>query len=67
MLTSKEVANAIVDGQKYMDKYTHARAVYDKKQNINVVFIGNSKEVATIYKPDAGEITSKFVNSNWKW
>lgn len=67
MITSKAVANTIVNGRKYMDKYTRARAVYDKEKNINVVFVGNSKEVATIYKPDAGEIASKFISSNWKW
>lgn len=50
-----------------MDKHTRARAIYDKDQNINVVFIGNPKEVATVYKPDSGEIAKKFINSNWGW
>ncbi|MGE7947979.1 hypothetical protein [Lysinibacillus sp. NPDC093688] len=66
-LTSKQVADAIVNGRKYMDRFTRARVVYDKESNINVVFIGNSKEVSTIYKPSTGEIALKFVNSNWSW
>ncbi|MGC7928692.1 hypothetical protein ACP3VS_08590 [Lysinibacillus sp. VIII_CA] len=48
-LSSKQVADAIVNGRKFMDKHTRARAIYDKDQNINVVFIGNSKEVAMVY------------------
>ncbi|WP_193767136.1 hypothetical protein [Lysinibacillus parviboronicapiens] len=35
--------------------------------NINVVFIGNTKGFATVYKPDSGEIAMKFINSNWGW
>ena len=35
--------------------------------NINVVFIGNTKWFATVYKPDSGEIAMKFINSNWGW
>jgi len=50
-----------------MDRFTRARAVYDKESNINVVFVGNTKEVSTIYKPSTGEIALKFVNSNWSW
>jgi len=50
-----------------MDRFTRARAVYYKESNINVVFVGNTKEVATIYKPDNGEMLWKFVNSNWSW
>ncbi|WP_342534869.1 hypothetical protein MHI04_12170 [Lysinibacillus sp. FSL K6-1151] len=66
-LSSKQVADAIVNGKKFMDKHTRARAIYDKDQNINVVFIGNSKEVVTVYKPDSGEIAKKFISSNWGW
>lgn len=66
-LTSKQVADTIVNGRKYMDRFTRARAVYDKERNINVVFVGNTKEVASIYKPSTGEIALKFVNSNWSW
>ena len=49
-ISTEQVADTITDGTKYMDKYTRARAIYDKDKNILVVFVGNTKEVTTIYK-----------------
>ncbi len=65
--TTTNVANAIITGRKIMDQSTRARAIYDSNQNIIVIFVGNTKEVATMYAPTAYDMAFKFVNSNWRW
>ncbi|AFC28483.1 hypothetical protein PM3016_1560 [Paenibacillus mucilaginosus 3016] len=66
-ITTDQVANAITNGRKMMDQFSRARAIWDQNQNIVVVFVGNTKNISTIYKPEFNEIAQKFVNSNWRW
>lgn len=66
-VTTQQLADTITGGKKYMDNISRARAIYDKNENILVVFVGNTKEVATIIRPDGGNLAKKFVNSNWGW
>lgn len=68
-ISSLQLQKVMDNGAKYVDKYSEARAIYNNQQNIICIFtqVSGKWVMTTVYKPGFGEISKKFIRSNWSF